>query len=122
MAKVEIFYFEGCPHVEETRQRVKHAARQADVNVDIELVHVVGACDAVEKRFMGSPSVRIDGRDVEGLESDDYSMRCRIYALDGRIEGAPSIGLIASALSGAVNIPTRTSATGGCCPGGASDG
>jgi hypothetical protein len=47
----------------------------------IDLVEVADPEAAVRLRFLGSPSVRVDGRDVEpGADArNDFALTCRVY-------------------------------------------
>ncbi|HSH00769.1 MAG TPA: hypothetical protein VLB27_11990 [candidate division Zixibacteria bacterium] len=40
-------------------------------------------------RFIGSPSVRINGHDLEEDSDDEYSLRCRLYRSDDGLSGVP---------------------------------
>ena len=70
---------------------------------DAELVQrrVETAEEAVEARFLGSPSVRVDGRDIEpGAESrTDFGMRCRLYRSPAGHSGLPPLEWIERALN-----------------------
>ena len=44
---------------------------------------------AEKLKFQGSPSIRIDGQDIEGKE-DSYSYSCRIFMIDGKLTGVPT--------------------------------
>lgn len=52
------------------------------------------------RRFPGSPTVRIDGRDVDPAFQDpgDYTPRCRLYWTAGGLRGVPERAWIESAL------------------------
>lgn len=101
---IEILMFEGCPHVEGAEQLVRDTVKEFDVVADIEVVRVIDNEDAVAKRFLGSPSIRINGRDIEVDEDDTtrYSMRCRVYRQADQQSGLPSKELLISALQEAV--------------------
>ena len=60
------------------------------------LALVIDSDDAVAQKFLGSPSVRIDGRDLEIEENEQtqYTMRCRIYRDCDEQSGVPSKDLI----------------------------
>lgn len=79
--RVEILYFEGCPNYEPTRALVERLAREVRVEPEIELVEVADSDAAVALRFLGSPTVRIDGVEVEpgAEERRDFALSCRIY-------------------------------------------
>ena len=78
---VEILYFEGCPNHEPALALVERVAAELGVEPEIELVEVPDAESAVRHRFLGSPTVRVDGRDVEpgAEERCDFAFSCRIY-------------------------------------------
>ena len=58
---------------------------------------------AGQARFLGSPSVRVDGRDVEpGADArTDFAMKCRLYRNDEGQSGVPPRAWIAGALHAA---------------------
>jgi hypothetical protein len=102
--KVEILVFDGCPNAEGAKQLVRDAVKELNVAADIEVVKVVDNDDAVAKRFLGSPSIRINGKDIEVDEDDttQYSMRCRVYRDGNKQSGLPSRELLISALQDAL--------------------
>ncbi len=83
---IELFYFEGCPHVEPTLSLANEVLSQLGLSADVRRVEVRSPEDAERLRFLGSPSVRVDGKDIEpGAESrKEYGLSCRIYS-DGRL-------------------------------------
>ena len=86
---VEILYFEGCPNHEPARALVERLAAKLRIEPEIRLVEVSDADAAVEVRFLGSPTVRVDGVDVEpgAVDRRDFALSCRIYrSEDGRAE------------------------------------
>lgn len=74
----ELLYFDGCPGFEDVLPRLR-ALTQG--RVDLELRRIESVDDAEAQRFLGSPSVRVDGQDVEpGAENGtDFGMKCRLY-------------------------------------------
>ncbi len=79
--RVEILYFEGCPNHGPVRALVERLAGELRVEPVIELVEVVDAEAAVTLRFLGSPTVRVDGVDVEAGadERREFVLSCRVY-------------------------------------------
>jgi hypothetical protein len=96
---VEILCLASCPHVQATIDRVRAASTAADVAVDLRVVHVETEEHAHRLRFLGSPSVRVDGRDVDPDADgrEDYGLTCRMYADE---DGVPSTKWIRAALVG----------------------
>ena len=103
--RVEILYFEGCPNHEGAREAVERVAAELDVEPVIEMIEVPDPGAAVAARFLGSPTVRVDGHDVEpgAEERTDFVLACRVYRSEAGTCGWPSDALIRKALA----EPTR---------------
>ena len=78
--RVEILYFEDCPNYEEARTLVERVAAELRIEPEIETVEVEDAETARRLRFLGSPSVGVDGRDVEpGADArTEFFLSCRV--------------------------------------------
>ena len=103
--RVEILYFDGCPNHEATRALVERVAVELDLDAKTELVEVSDPQTANAMRFLGSPSVRVDGRDVEpGAESrTEYVLACRVYRGEHGPSGQPDERWVRAALTGGVS-------------------
>lgn len=90
--KIEIFYFEGCPNHKTAVKRVQEVLCDQGMSAELVEVNVPHASIADELGFLGSPSIRVNGVDVEpgARSARDYGMMCRMYAVNGRREGLPS--------------------------------
>lgn len=98
--KIEVLYFDQCPNHSPTLQRVKEALRQEGVTAELVEVNVRDEATAQSVRFLGSPTVQIDGIDIEATArlSKDFGMMCRTYGDSGKRVGIPPIDLIRAAL------------------------
>ena len=78
---IEIFYFAGCPNHEPTVRLVREVLSELGLNEEIREVPVETAEAALANRFIGSPSVRINGNDVEreARNRTDFGLSCRVY-------------------------------------------
>ncbi len=96
--KVELFWWEGCPSYPEARELLEDVLAG---RAEIELREVRTDEDAAALGFPGSPTIRIDGRDVDPAGAGaPPSLSCRIYHLpDGRISPVPSREQLEEALS-----------------------
>ena len=103
LPRVEILYFDGCPNHEPARALVERVAAQLQLDPSIELVEVVDPDAAAALRFLGSPTIRVDGRDVEpGAEQrQEFVLSCRVYRTERGLGGQPDEAWIREALSGA---------------------
>jgi arsenate reductase (thioredoxin) len=79
MPRVEVLFFEGCPHAGPARELVDEVVGALAPGSVVVPVRVETEEDAQRERFLGSPSVRIDGRDLEGREATAPALCCRVY-------------------------------------------
>lgn len=101
--RIEIFAREDCPNRGMAITVVERVVDETGVPADIEIVEVADDDDAQEHRMLGSPSVFVDGRDVDpepmhaGFSSED-----RLYRTNRGPSGWPEAEWIRDALLRAV--------------------
>lgn len=100
MKTVEVLFFGGCPHIEVAAAHARDAIARTGVDAEVRLVRIEREADASRLRFLGSPTVRVDGRDVDASATDrtDFGFQCRVYSVDGHLAGAPPAVWIEAAL------------------------
>jgi hypothetical protein len=100
MTHIEVLYFDGCPNHEPLIDRVRELAAEHGVPAAIEAVRIASDEEAQAQRFLGSPTVRVEGADVEpgADERDDYGLKCRLYRDATRLAGNPDDASIRAAL------------------------
>jgi hypothetical protein len=98
--RVELLYFDGCPNVEAVRELAQRVAAGAGVTLDLQLVEVTPK-DVERRRFLGSPTVRVDGHDVEpgAEERRTFMFACRIYETHARLARQPAAEWLRAALT-----------------------
>ena len=98
--KVEILYFEGCPNHVAAGEGVERIADDLGVAIELRLVNVEAVEDADRLRFLGSPTVRVNGQDVEpgSDERTDFARACRVYRTDAGLRGQPDEAWVRDAL------------------------
>jgi len=89
---VELLFWDGCPSHPEALGLLREVMAEQGLDGDVELHEVRTDAEAVALAFPGSPTIRVDGRDVdEQGASATPSLTCRIYHLpDGRVSPVPS--------------------------------
>lgn len=99
--RVEILYFRGCPNYEQARVMVDRVAAALRLRPTIELVEVGDDETAAQLRFLGSPTIMVDGSDVEpGADTRrDFALACRVYRTSGGVAGQPDEVWIRDALT-----------------------
>jgi len=102
--KVELLWWEGCPSWEEAIELVRE--EMAAVGLDpgrLELREVASDAGAERERFVGSPTIRVDGRDLQDPCEEPIGLTCRVYRLrDGRISALPDRADVREALERAL--------------------
>lgn len=80
------------------------ALREAGIEATIVKKNIVSNEMAVADKFVGSPSIRINGRDVDpaARESTAYSRMCRIYWIKDGFLGWPSRGMLEAGIEAAL--------------------
>jgi hypothetical protein len=97
---VEILYFEGCPNHGPAVALVERIDRELGTGAVLRLVNVPDQEAASRLRFLGSPTIRVDGVDVDPLaaQRSDYALSCRIFATEHGPAGQPEDRWIRDAL------------------------
>lgn len=105
--RVELVYFKDCPNYEALLPHLRELVAEAGGHEDVELRRIETDDDARRLRFLGSPTVRVDGVDVDpgAREREDFGLKCRLYNTPEGIKGLPPDEWIRSAV--------RRSARGG---------
>ncbi len=98
--KIEVLYFKGCPNHQPTVEQVRQALSAERVTHVVEEIEVRDASMAQAMGFLGSPSVRVDGLDIEkdARNAQGVGFGCRTYLDAGRRSGVPSVDMIRKAL------------------------
>lgn len=102
--KIEILYFEGCPSHGPTVELVEEIVERLAVDADLVQVEVPNQERAAVLGFLGSPSVRIDGRDIEpdaAPPAKGGAIGCRLYKTADGLRGVPPSQLLEAAIRGA---------------------
>lgn len=90
--KVELLYFDGCPNHEALLPRLRELVADSGVSAGVELLRIADDGAAQRERFLGSPTVRVDGYDIEpgAVDRTDYGMKCRLYRTATGLSGQPA--------------------------------
>jgi hypothetical protein len=105
--EIDLLYFDGCPSQEAFLPRLHELLDRAGVDATVRLIRVQSDADAARERFLGSPTLRVDGRDVDpgAAERSDYGLKCRLYPTSEGLRGAPPDEWVLCALRAAGRTP-----------------
>lgn len=100
MTTVRVFYFDGCPNHQPTVELAQAVIAELKVPAQVEEVEVRDIEDARRLRFLGSPSVQVDGVDIDpaARSQTDFAYGCRMYCGSG----VPPRSMLVAALRRAV--------------------
>jgi hypothetical protein len=98
--KVEVLYFAGCPNHPPAVSQVQEALQQEGVTAEMVEVEVTDEDTARAVGFLGSPTIRVNGLDVEAAARSvqSYGLSCRTYAAENYRAGVPPVAWIRAAI------------------------
>ena len=111
--RIEFLWFEDCPNQAATREMLAEVVAELAPGTPIDDIDATDLEVATRHRFPGSPTIRIDARDVDPSFEDpgDYTPRCRLYWTADGLCGRPERSWIEDAIRAA--IEGRGAARGG---------
>ena len=97
--RVQLLTFPGCPNAPGARELLLRVLRANGHRVPIEEVNVSAPDTPEELSVFGSPTILIDGVEIEGAD-DGRSGGCRLYRdARGRLTGVPPESVLVEALT-----------------------
>ena len=102
--RVELLWWEGCPSTDEALAMLSEEMSAVGLDPEaIDVREVSTDADAAREEFIGSPTIRVDGRDVQPLPDQPVGLACRVYrTADGRISPLPDRAEVRQTLSDAM--------------------
>lgn len=99
---VEFLWFSDCPNHPVARQMLADVIAEVAPGTPVHEIDATDPTVAAQHQFPGSPTIRVDGRDVDPTYVDpgDYTPRCRLYRTSNGLRGTPDRHWIEDALRG----------------------
>ena len=94
--RIEVLYTPGCPNYLPAVERIEKVLVSESLRAEIRSVAVSSDAEAMELMFPGSPTIRVDGEDVEPDQTITPGLKCRLYA---NLSGVPSEEMLRLAIS-----------------------
>lgn len=88
--KIQFLHFKDCPNSETLLDNLNLAIEQ--INKDLEILNIIVDTPELAKKykFIGSPSILLNGKDIEDMKFPiEPNLSCRFY-----INGVPSVDFI----------------------------
>jgi hypothetical protein len=97
---IELLFWQGCPSHPEAKALLEQVLAELGRDDEIVMTEVTSDEEAERLHFPGSPTIRVDGRDIDAAGANGRpSLTCRIYHLpDGRVSPVPSREQLEAAL------------------------
>ncbi len=101
--RIELLWFDGCPSHDDAGAMLREVLAERGAATEFESIDASDPAVAERLRFPGSPTIRVDGVDVEPNFEDpgDYTPRCRLYATAEGLRGVPERSWIEAAIDAA---------------------
>ena len=98
--KIELLWWDGCPSHPRARADLDAVLREVGLEPSsVADREIATDDDAAREGFVGSPTIRIDGRDIQPPRDEPTGLTCRVYRRrDGRISPTPDPADIRDAL------------------------
>jgi hypothetical protein len=88
---IELLWWEGCPSTDDALAILREEMTALGLDPrSVEVREVATDDDAERERFVGSPTIRVNGRDLQPPRDEPAGLTCRVYRLrDGRASPLP---------------------------------
>jgi hypothetical protein len=108
--RVEFLWWRECPSWERALAELREEMAAAGLDPDsVDMREIDTDREAEREEFVGSPTIRIDGRDIQPPEGEPAGLSCRVYRLrDGRPSPLPDREDVSDALAKAIGATAGT--------------
>ena len=88
---IEVLTFSGCPHRDAAIALAVRVREQLGSAAEVRVIDIPDQPAAEQARFLGSPTIRVDGRDIEpgAQDQQEYGHACRLYWGRHSLRGLP---------------------------------
>jgi len=94
--KIQVLYLPGCPNYLPAVERVQKLLVSESLLTDIERVPINSDAEAAALQFPDSPTIRINGTDVEPNRTNVTGLACRLYANSSAVPSEEMLRLVLS--------------------------
>jgi hypothetical protein len=97
---IELLYVQDCPNYPGALALVERVRAELGIDAELRTTLITDQTTAEQARFAGSPTIRVDGCDVEpgSPPAGEYTVACRLYRLEHRLAGQPAERWVRDAL------------------------
>jgi hypothetical protein len=99
LVKLQLLFFEGCPHWRVTDARLRAALDEVGSTAEVEPVLVTTPEETEAWRSHGSPSFLVDGEDPFVEPGAPVGLSCRLYRTPAGVDGSPTVDQLVGVLA-----------------------
>lgn len=98
--RIELLWFDECPNHRAAGALLEEVLSEMAPDAAVQSIDATNPAVARRLRFPGSPTIRVDGADVDPTYRDpgDYTPRCRLYRTHEGLRGIPERAWIEAAV------------------------
>ena len=87
---IELLYFNACPSWKNALVTLETIVEEYGITSKISLIRVETHEEAVLHGFIGSPTIRVNKKDLFPTDQDQFALGCRIYQTSEGLKGWPT--------------------------------
>lgn len=101
MKRIDLLWFEDCPNHQGAQALIEDVLAELGIQAEVRAIEVADDTVAERVRFPGSPTIRVNGVDIEPgyTGCDDCTPRCRVYQTPAGLRGLPERSWLVAALT-----------------------
>jgi hypothetical protein len=102
--RVELLWWSGCPSTDQALAELREEMKTLGLDpASLDVREVDTDAEASDVDFVGSPTIRVNGEDIQAPEQEPVGLTCRVYRLrDGRVSPLPDRADVREALRAAI--------------------
>jgi hypothetical protein len=87
---IELLYFDDCPSWKNALVTLEAIVEEFGISSNISLIRIETQEEAVLDRFVGSPTIRVNKKDLFPTDQGQFALGCRIYQTSEGLKGWPT--------------------------------
>ena len=87
---IELLYFDDCPSWKNALVMLEAIVVEYGITSKISLIRVETQEEAVLHGFVGSPTIRVNKKDLFHTDQGQFALGCRIYQISEGLKGWPT--------------------------------
>lgn len=90
ISTLELLYFDDCPSWKNALEGLQAILDEHEISAQISTIRVETHDEAQRHKFVGSPTIRLNGIDLFPTDQDNYALGCRVYPTPEGLKGWPT--------------------------------